>query len=67
MARCARSTERTPTLVNRGLVYDGVGNITNIADGVNNEAIAYSYDDLNPLTSASLPAGESYATTRSAT
>jgi RHS repeat-associated protein len=50
----------SPTLVNRGLVYDGVGNITSIADGVNTETIGYTYDELNRLTTASAPAGESF-------
>jgi len=50
----------TPTLVNRGLVYDGVGNITSSVDGVNNEVIAYAYDEQNRLSLASAPPGETF-------
>ena len=40
--------------------YDSVGNVTKIVDGVNSETIDYTYDELNRLLTASVPAGESF-------
>ena len=48
-------------LVNREMQYDPVGNVTKIVDGVNSETIDYTYDDLNRILTASVPAGESFA------
>ena len=41
--------------------YDAAGNVTKIIDGVNSETVDYTYDDLDRLLTASVPAGESYA------
>ena len=48
-------------LVNREMQYDAVGNVTKIVDGVNSETIDYTYDELNRVLTASVPAGESFA------
>ena len=48
-------------LVNREMQYDSVGNVTRIVDGVNSETIDYTYDELNRVLTASVPAGESFA------
>ena len=48
-------------LVNREMQYDAVGNVTKIVDGVNSETVDYTYDDLDRLLTASVPAGESFA------
>lgn len=50
-------------LVDHDLAYDLVGNVVSLTDGANNETIAYGYDDLDRLTSASSPGqfGEGYA------
>jgi RHS repeat-associated protein len=51
----------TPMLVNRDLAYDPRGNVSSVNDLVNVETIAYAYDDLDRLLSASAPAGETFA------
>ena len=48
-------------LVNREMQYDAVGNVTKIVDGVNSETVDYTYDELNRILTASVPAGESFA------
>ncbi len=48
-------------LVNREMRYDAAGNVTKIVDGVNSETVDYTYDDLDRLLTASVPAGESFA------
>ena len=40
-------------------MYDSVGNVTKIVDGVNSETVDYTYDDLDRLLTASVPTGES--------
>ena len=47
--------------MNRELQYDAAGNVTRIVDGVNSETIDYTYDELNRVLTASVPAGESFA------
>ena len=42
-------------------MYDSVGNVTKIVDGVNSETIDYTYDELNRVLTASVPTGESFA------
>ena len=42
-------------------MYDSVGNVTKIVDGVNSETVDYTYDDLDRLLTASVPTGESFA------
>ena len=54
-------TKDSTDLVNREMQYDAVGNVTKIVDGVNSETIDYTYDDLDRLLTASVPAGDSYA------
>lgn len=49
-----------PMLVNREMVYDPVGNVTEIHDSVHDENIAYTYDHLDRLLSAGTPINESY-------
>ncbi len=41
--------------------YDAAGNVMKIVDGVNSETVDYTYDDLDRLLTASVPAGESFA------
>ncbi len=53
-------TKDSTDLVNREMQYDAVGNVTKIVDGVNSETIDYTYDDLDRLLTASVPAGDSY-------
>ena len=48
-------------LVNREMQYDAAGNVTKIVDGVNSETVDYTYDELDRLLTASVPAGESFA------
>ncbi|TAK35827.1 MAG: hypothetical protein EPO21_04880 [Chloroflexota bacterium] len=50
-----------PPLVYRSMVYDPVGNVISITDGVNFETITYGYDHLDRLLSASAPNGETYS------
>ncbi len=54
-------TKGTTDLVNREMQYDPVGNVTKTVDSVNSETIDYTYDDLDRLLTASVPAGDSYA------
>jgi YD repeat-containing protein len=51
----------SPMLVDREMSYDQAGNVTAVNDRVSGENIAYCYDDLDRLSTAGTPVGESYA------